>query len=118
MAYQGYGHRLDLDVLRAITAFATGGLVPDLTVYLDIDVVLGLQRKELDSHNDSAQWNRMEQKALAYHQRVRQGYLEMARDEPERWLVIDASRPSQVVQQAVRQRTAQLLGLDVVAVER
>lgn len=108
MAYQGYGHGLNLDLLRMITAFATSGLVPDLTVFLDIEVEAGLLRKQQD---DSSQWNRMERKSVAYHQRVRNGYLEMAAAEPERWLVLDATQPFEVVQKGVRDRVAALLGL-------
>jgi dTMP kinase len=108
MAYQGYGHGLDRGMLSLITAFATGGLVPDLTVFLDIAVETGLLRKQQD---DLSQWNRMERKSLAYHQRVRSGYLEMASAEPGRWLVLDATQPFDVVQRAVRRRVAAVLGL-------
>ena len=108
MAYQGYGHGLDRALLRSITAFATGGLVPDLTVFLDIEVEAGLLRKQ---QGDSAQWNRMERKSLDYHQRVRSGYLEMACAEPARWLVLDATQPFDLVQKAVRRRVSALLGL-------
>ena len=87
LAYQGYGQRLDLEILRAITGFATGGLLPDLTIYLDIAIEEGLLRKAVQ------EWNRMEAQTLAFHQRVREGYLEMAAAEPERWLVVDASQP-------------------------
>ena len=109
LAYQGYGHELDLAVLRAITAFATGNLRPDLIICLDIDVERGLRRKQQDAHADSSQWNRMERHILAYHQRVRQGFLAMARAEPERWLVIDASQPALAVQEVARRRVAALL---------
>lgn len=104
LAYQGYGRGLDLDILRAITAFATGGLLPHLTIYLDIPIEIGLQRKAIQ------EWNRLEAQTRAFHQRVRQGYLEMAAAEPERWLVLDASQPIAVVQAAIRQRLVPLLG--------
>lgn len=109
LAYQGYGHELDLAMLRAITAFATGNLRPNLIIYLDIDVENGLRRKQQHAASDSSQWNRMERHVLAYHQRVRQGYLAMAGAEPERWLVVDASQPAPDVQQIARQRVAALL---------
>jgi dTMP kinase len=99
LAYQGYGHCLDLDALRAITHFATGGLMPDLTFYLDIPVELGLQRKAGGSGDA---WNRMEQKEMAYHQRVRAGYLAMAAQEPDRWVVIDAAVGIRAVQANIR----------------
>ena len=98
LAYQGYGRGLDLDTLRAITAFATGGLVPQLTVYLDIAIEDGLRRKS------AQEWNRLEAQTLAFHRRVREGYLEMAAAEQERWLVLDAAQPIADVQSAIRKR--------------
>lgn len=98
LAYQGYGHGRELEVLRAITRFATGNLVPDLSIYLDVPVRTGLGRK-MGADGDG--WNRMEQKELDYHERVRAGYLEMVRLEPERWVVIDARRGIEEVQTAV-----------------
>ncbi|HUW10862.1 MAG TPA: dTMP kinase, partial [Anaerolineae bacterium] len=98
LAYQGYGRGLDLDTLRAITAFATGGLLPHLTVYLDIAIEDGLRRKS------AQEWNRLEDQTLMFHRRVRQGYLEMAAAEQERWLVLDAAQPIAGVQSAIRER--------------
>lgn len=109
LAYQGYGRGLDLATLHVITAFATGGLRPDLVVYLDIDAEAGLRRKQLHAHADASQWNRMEQEALAYHQRVRAGYLQLAAAEPGRWLLVDASQAVDAVQAAVRARAVGLL---------
>jgi dTMP kinase len=94
LAYQGYGHQLDLDVLWAITRFATGGLLPDLTIYLDVPVDVGLRRKA-GGRGDA--WNRMEQKEIAYHQRVRAGYLDMAARDPGRWVVVDATQDVRAV---------------------
>jgi dTMP kinase len=109
LAYQGYGRGLDLATLGVITAFATGGLRPDLVVYLDIDAEAGLRRKQLHANDDASQWNRMEQETLAYHQRVRAGYLQMAAAEPGRWLLVDASQTVDAVQTAVRARVEALL---------
>lgn len=103
LAYQGYGRGLDLDTLRAITAFATGGLLPHLTVYLDIAIEDGLRRKS------AQEWNRLEDQTLMFHRRVRQGYLEMAAAEQERWLVLDAAQPIAGVQSAIRERIALLV---------
>ena len=100
LAYQGYGHRLDLEALWAITRFATGGLVPDLTFYLDIPVEVGLQRK---AGGDGDAWNRIEQMEIAYHHRVRAGYLAMAAGEPDRWVVVDANGHVDAVQATIRQ---------------
>ncbi len=109
LAYQGYGRGLDLEQLRRITAFATGGLMPDLTIYLDLDVEEGLRRKRQDEGKDQEAWNRLDQQALEFHRRVRQGYLALAAAEPERWFVVDASQPAEVIQQAIRTRVERLL---------
>jgi dTMP kinase len=98
LAYQGYGHRLDLDALRAITRFATGGMIPDLTLLLDIPVEEGLQRRE-----KSGDWNRLDAFDLKFHQRVRKGYRAMAEAEPERWAIIDAIQSFEDVQSKIQQ---------------
>jgi dTMP kinase len=101
LAYQGYGHGQPLEPLRRLVEYATGGLVPDLTIYLDIDVREGLRRKQAGA---AEEWNRIEEKTLAYHQVVRQGYLALAAQEPHRWLVVDAAQPIDAVQAAIRAR--------------
>lgn len=103
-AYQGYGHGLDLDLLKMITDFATDGLWPDLVVYLDLDVQIGLQRKLSDRKAGRGEWNRMDELELAFHRRIRQGYLEMAHQDPERWLVIDATQPIATTHQRILTR--------------
>lgn len=93
LAYQGYGHGLDLETLKLILHFATGGLKPDLTLLLDVDVEEGLNRRRIGG----GEWNRLDAQQLAFHQRVRQGYLKMAEEESERWRVINArQKPPQV----------------------
>jgi dTMP kinase len=106
LAYQGYGHGQDLDPLRALGAYATGGLTPDLTIYLDIDVREGLQRKQAGR---AEEWNRMEEKALAFHQAVRAGYLQLAAAEPARWLVVNAAQSIEAVHSAILARLQALL---------
>lgn len=106
LAYQGYGRELDLAVLRQITVFATGGLIPDLTVCLDVPVLEGLRRKQ---GGDLAEWNRMEREQLVFHERVRQGYLALAAAEPGRWLVLDATEPIATVQAHIRAHVAALI---------
>lgn len=98
LAYQGYGHRLDLQALRSITTFATGGLVPDLTFLLDLPAEEGLMRRK--KHGE---WNRLDAYNLEFHQRVRQGYLELAAAEPRRWIVLDARKAAEMLQAEVRQ---------------
>ncbi len=98
LAYQGYGHQTDLQVLRMLLDFATNQLVPDLTLLLDISVETGLQRKR--AHQE--EWNRLDAYAVAFHKRVRQGYLTLAASNPERWVVIDASQSRADVQKALQ----------------
>jgi dTMP kinase len=108
-AYQGYGRQLDLDALRMITAFATGNLKPDLTICLDLPVLDGLQRKRATASAGSDDWNRIEREELEFHERVRAGYLELARMESERWWVVDARQSVEQAQEAIRVRVEQLL---------
>jgi dTMP kinase len=98
LAYQGYGRGLDLNMLCAITSFATGGLMPDLTLYLDIAPEEGLKRRQ----SNGGEWNRLDAETLEFHQRVRAGYMELIAQEPERWVVIDAARKVEEVQEAIR----------------
>jgi dTMP kinase len=107
LAYQGYGRQLDLAILRAITAFATGGLVPDLTFCLDLPVVEGLGRKQ---GGDQGEWNRMEREQIEFHERARRGFLNLAAAEPARWLVLDATQPVEAIQTEIRQRVLACLG--------
>jgi dTMP kinase len=97
IAYQGYGHQVDLDSLKRVIHFATGGLKPNLTLLLDVDVEVGLQRR-----SSGGDWNRLDAFELEFHQRVRRGYLEMAEAEPERWFVINAGRSLEEVQAEIR----------------
>ena len=88
LAYQGYGHGLDLGILRSISDFATDNLIPDLTLLLDLPVEVGLARRR-QSNSD---WNRLDALDVEFHRRVRQGYLDLAGGEPGRWTRIDAER--------------------------
>jgi dTMP kinase len=98
LAYQGYGHGLDLETLRLITAFATDRLQPDLTLLFDVDAETGLRRRLAGG----GEWNRLDDYALAFHQRVRTGYLELARAEPLRWVKVDAAQDVAALEAAVR----------------
>jgi dTMP kinase len=108
-AYQGYGRELDLQAVRAITQFATGGLTPDLTIYLDLPVEEGLRRKQSAYAVQGGEWNRLDQQTLDFHRRVHQGYLRMAQAEPERWLVVDATQSIAETQASIRKRLETLL---------
>ncbi|MDH5505971.1 MAG: dTMP kinase [Anaerolineae bacterium] len=99
LAYQGYGHQTDLEELKQIIRFATGGLTPDLTVYLDIDPEDGLRRRQ----GEGEEWNRLDAYELTFHQRVREGYHQMIAGEPERWVKVDAAQSAEKVQAAVQE---------------
>lgn len=83
LAYQGYGRGLDIEKIRIMNDFATGGIKPDLTVLLDVPTEVGLLRQV---HKD-----RMGAESVRFHEKVRQGFLEIADEEPERFVVIDAT---------------------------
>jgi len=89
MAYQGYGRGLDRDMLATLTHIATGGLTPDLTLLLDLDVTCGLTRRLTEGD----EMNRLDLEAVDFHERVREGYFALATAEPDRWVIIDADRP-------------------------
>jgi len=108
-AYQGYGRGLDLAALRQIALFATGGLRSELVIYLDLPVEMGLERKRLAYEREQGELTRMDQQELAFYERVRAGYLAMAAQEPERWCVLDARQPVDVLHEKVRQRVEALL---------
>ncbi len=103
LAYQGYGYRLDLAQLQEIVRFATGGLKPDLTLLLDVEVEEGLRRRF-----GGGVRNRLD----AYH-RVRQGYQLLVQAEPQRWVLIDANRPPDSVQYDIHRVVFQRLGQKV-----
>src|SRR5215470_5566461 len=96
LAYQGYARQLDFELIRKLNQIATGGLTPDLTILFDIDSSAGLARLHPSGHD------RLEREALEFHVKVRKGYHQMVKQEPERWQVIDASRPFSLVQEDLR----------------
>jgi dTMP kinase len=108
LAYQGFGHKTDLETLQTLLNFSTAGLKPDLTLLVDVPVELGIARKQANS----SEWNRLDAYALAFHERVRQGYFALAEAEPERWLIIDATEDKDSVQEALRSAILSRLGDD------
>lgn len=92
LAYQGYGHRVDLNALSEIVYFATGGLKPDLTLFLDISVKEGLKRR-----TEGGDWNRLDDYDVEFHQRVHDGYTKMIVADPQRWAVVNAARSADEV---------------------
>jgi dTMP kinase len=103
MAYQGYGRGVDLDLIRDLNVRATGGVLPDLTLVFDVRPEEGFRRigeRRLD---------RFEREALAFHRRVRRGYLEIRRAEPKRVRLVDAGRPAGDVARDVTRLVEELL---------
>ena len=99
LAYQGYGHGVDIPTLKKLLDFSTGGLYPDLTILLDLNVEIGLERRK----QSGGEWNRLDAYALAFHKRVREGYLTLVADQPQRWRIVDAAQPFDDVQTALRE---------------
>ena len=97
VAYQGYGNKLPLGIIKRLNSFATDGLQPDLTIILDINVKEGLRR------NIETKWpDRMEARTISYHQRVRSGYRKLARKDPKRIKVIKVREDISETQEKVR----------------
>ena len=99
LAYQGYAGNLDIKKLKGITAFATDNVVPDLTFLLDISYEEGFGRKAKDENLKNL--DRIEQRDRAYHEKVRQGYLKLAKEEPNRFVVIDASKSLEEIHEEI-----------------
>jgi dTMP kinase len=89
LAYQGYGSGLDLEAVRRLQTWATGGLEPDLVVVLDVPVEVGLARRQAGQSDQMTRFEDGSRHDLAFHERVRAGYREMAAADPGRWIVID-----------------------------
>jgi dTMP kinase len=101
LAYQGYGSGVVLDALRTLAEVATGGLVPDRTVLLDLPVASGLARRQAGEASGLTRFEVDEAHGVPFHERVRQGYLELVRANPDRWRLVDAAAPPEVVEAAV-----------------
>jgi dTMP kinase len=111
IAYQGYGRGLPVDLVRRVNDVAIGGLRPDLTLLIDIDPVAGLQRAR-HAHGKGTpvgRGDRLEQEDLAFHARVRAGFLELAREEASRFAVIDGTLPRDDVHAALVAAVRRLL---------
>jgi dTMP kinase len=110
-AYQGHGRGLDLELIGDLDRLVTGGMRPDLTILLDIDASKGLARaRGRNSRHGLGAEARFENEHLPFHERVRRGYLELARREPGRFRVVDASRQPEAVHREVRQLVEERLG--------
>jgi dTMP kinase len=101
--YQGYGRGLELDMVRVVNKAATQGLEPDLTVLLDIAVESGLARKP------AGNLDRFEQETPAFHRKIREGYLKLASEKPERWLVVDGTQTKKKIADIIWPRVSRLI---------
>lgn len=105
VAYQGVGRELAADEIRDLSLWAAEGLLPDITVLLDLDVAIG--RDRLDESR--TRYDRLEAEAAEFHARVREAYLELAAAEPERFLVLDATLPVDELAALIRARVSAAL---------
>jgi dTMP kinase len=99
VAYQGHGRGLDLELIHHLNRVATDGLVPDLTIVLDVPVKVGLGR----ARRRRRSMDRLEMEDFEFHQRVREGYLTIAREEPHRVKVIDSEQNFKLVRDEIRE---------------
>ncbi len=102
-AYQGYGRGLDLNTVKAANKIGTQGVIPDLTILLDIPVEVGFKR------NQDKKPDRFETEDVKFHQRVREGYLKLAKAEPKRWLAIDATKGKKDIAGIIWQRVSKII---------
>lgn len=103
LAYQGYGRRLDRDLIQSLDRIVTNGMRPDLTLLFDIDAASGIARARGRNNIRGLEAEaRFENEEIAFHERVRQGYLSLVAQEPGRIRVVDASLPPEVIQAEVR----------------
>ncbi|WP_019914515.1 dTMP kinase [Paenibacillus sp. HW567] len=100
LVYQGFARGLGIEEVRSINRFATGGRMPDLTFYLDVDPEVGLSRI---AANQDREVNRLDLESLAFHQKVREGYGLVIKSDPQRIVVLDANRPVHMVEQDIVQ---------------
>jgi len=109
--YQGYARGLDLDQIRRLHRMVLGRLKPDLTIVLDLPVRQGLDRawQRIEAQTGELREDRFEKEALSFHEKVRQGYLTLAKREPTRFRIIDASRDPDSIHKEVVQVVLDLL---------
>ena len=100
-AYQGFGRGFSVELMETINRFAIGSAVPDMTILLDVNVSLGMQRCAKRQVGKKVQYDRIESEALEFHEKVRQGYLELARRFPERFRKVDAMRLAEPIAEDV-----------------
>jgi dTMP kinase len=122
-AYQGYGRRLSLEQVRAINTIATQQVMPDLTLFMDVEPEDALKRlspiqvrlsldesaPQIGGRQDDENQRKFEEEAMEFHMRVRQGYLKLAKEEPDRWVKVDASRSKEDVRETIWEKVKSVL---------
>ncbi len=103
-AYQGYGRGIDLGIIETLNRLVTKGVRPNLTILLDCPVDVGLGRKSADGNLD-----RFEKEELSFHQKIRNAYIELAEDDPKRFVVLNARKDLAKTQEIIRERVEKLL---------
>ena len=98
IAYQGYARGIGEEGIREINQFATEGIEPDVTLYIDVPAEVGIQR--IHANLDEREYNRLDQEKLAFHEKVRAGYLQLAKANPERIVVVDGTMNREEVAEA------------------
>lgn len=96
-AYQGFGRGFSVELIETINCFAIGDTMPDMTILLDVNISLGMQRCAKRQAGKKIKYDRIESEALEFHEKVRQGYLELARRHPERFRKVDAMRHAEPI---------------------
>lgn len=109
-AYQGYGRGLDLEMLRAVNTVSTSGLEPDITFFLDISpedaLIRKFSEKSIPLSFEENELDRMESSGLAFYQRVREGYLQLAGSEKKRFMMLDACNDAENIHEEIVQKLA------------
>jgi len=112
LAYQGYGRGLDRDMIRELDRIVTAGIRPDLTVLLDIDAAVGLGRARGRNNSRGLESEaRFENEEIAFHERVRRGYLTLAKQEPDRIRVVNASPAPDRIEMEIRKIVVAVSGI-------
>jgi dTMP kinase len=113
VVYQGYARGLNMDFIKKLHAMVLNDLKPDVTILLDLPAEVGLKRawKQLDNGQRSDDESRFEEEKLEFHQRVREGYLDLAHQEPDRFHIIDADRDERQVRDQIIQSLQKSINL-------
>jgi len=110
LAYQGYAGGIAIESIEEIGRLATAGLEPDLTIILDVDPEIAFERDKIPAGLDQPAYDRIEKKGVEFQKKVREGFIEIARRNPEKIRVVDASRPPKVVFEDIKRLVSGVIG--------